>query len=1184
MLEELYVPALAEAVRYDRCCAYFSSSVLSAAARGFGGLIERLISMGEAAPRPAVRLVVNEELSAEDVEALTETGDTAILEAQLKRRFKTPRQALEKARLKMLAWLVKEGLLEVRVGVMRRSAGIVHGKYGIAIDGDGYAVVFAGSGNETAQGLSGNYEQLEVSTSWGDPERHDEYSREFGLLWEDTHPDVHTLPLPEAIRLQLVRLAPSKPPIREPSDALPRQRAAMTWRFITEAPFLAGGAAACDATAMVPIWPHQRRVVEETAAAWPSGRLLCDEVGLGKTVEAILVMRRLMAGRGVKKVLVLPPAGLLRQWQGELREKGGLLFPRLEGSALFWPDGSTRANVDLAAALQEDGLILSRELARLDFNVQKILAGPTWDLVLLDEAHAARRRKSVEGEFNGANLLLGLLRELQLKGKARGILLLSATPMQTQPWEPWDLLSVLGEGGDWLAEFSRVRAFYDAVVGVGTGRCDQDLAYRAASLVAADRHFPSPDGSEEWKRIASDVAHRLRFCPTSEREKTAAWLRRGSPLSRRMHRNTRDTLRRYFQMGLLDAAPARRRVEDVRYDFTDERERHVYEGITAYIERRFKELEEEKPGKGFVMTIYRRRASSSPMALFESLSRRKRGLEQVASQRAYFDEIDTEDQPETRDLPDVGEGGDVVNLSAAYPTSPTVAKAELEEVNHLLRELAELGAKDSKLEQFYDQLRRVTEDGRPVLVFTEYTDTMVYLRQNLVSHYGETLGCYSGNGGERWDGKEWMSVTKDAITSDLRQGKLRILVCTDAASEGLNLQSAGAVIDYDLPWNPSKVEQRIGRIDRIGQKLPVIRIVNFFLKDSVDDRVYTALRERCGLFEHFVGPMQPVLARARKMLLGQDTADVHALKRAATEVQDNTLAEEAYLQSEAVAVVNSIPPLSLKEIGEALSLLTREFGPAAKKDPKRQRWSLSIPGTKRATYSNSLQELEHDSHVVPLSPLDPNFRELAQGLARAGERLPLVVESCSRGAFRRSMALWIGDQEWRQVESMAQLADLVAGWDGSFPDPCLWVKAKEYARTKVEVDVADMERVAAEREREGLEHQLAAARERLKMELGRYLVTVGHGAGDPNEDLIQVMNRSGPAGQRMRLCLDKLGGYPEWSPELQSQIAAFAEQLSPGQLRARQSFAELDAALQDPRWGARSILSGSDRQHQTDNA
>jgi len=156
LLEELYVPALSAAVRYDRCCSYFSSSVLAAAARGFAGMIERLESMGKNAPRPAVRLVVNEELDEEDVKAMLETGNLDVLEKRLKKHFKTPKDILEKQRLAMLAWLVNKGLLAIRVGVMRRGGGIVHAKFGGVSDEVGYSIVFAGSGNESSRGILGN--------------------------------------------------------------------------------------------------------------------------------------------------------------------------------------------------------------------------------------------------------------------------------------------------------------------------------------------------------------------------------------------------------------------------------------------------------------------------------------------------------------------------------------------------------------------------------------------------------------------------------------------------------------------------------------------------------------------------------------------------------------------------------------------------------------------------------------------------------------------------------------------------------------------------------------------------------------------------------------------------------------------------------------------------------------------
>ena len=366
LVARLYEPGLRAAVRYDRCCAYFSSSVLSAAASGFGAFIARILA-GEITARPALHLLVNEELLEADVEALLHAGQDAPLIQTLLDRFGTPANALQKRRLEMLAWLAREGWLEVRVGVMRLGGGILHAKFGLFTDGAGDAVVFAGSGNESANGVRGNYEQLEISKSWEDPDRSAHYRAEFDGLWAGTDPAVATVPLPQAVHERLIRLAPEAPPIAEAEDDLRRRRAAMLWEYALSAPFMPeGGAATCDAMAPVTLWPHQHHVVREVAEAWPAGRLLCDEVGMGKTVEAILVLRRLLAGRGVARALILPPANLLPQWQGELREKGGLRVPRLEGpKTLVWPDGSRQPVSGLAEALEQDVLLLSRETARL---------------------------------------------------------------------------------------------------------------------------------------------------------------------------------------------------------------------------------------------------------------------------------------------------------------------------------------------------------------------------------------------------------------------------------------------------------------------------------------------------------------------------------------------------------------------------------------------------------------------------------------------------------------------------------------------------------------------------------------------------------------------------------------------------------------------------------------------------
>ena len=130
--------------------------------------------------------------------------------------------------------------------------------------------------------------------------------------------------------------------------------------------------------------------------------------------------------------------------------------------------------------------------------------------------------------------------------------------------------------------------------------------------------------------------------------------------------------------------------------------------------------------------------------------------------------------------------------------------------------------------------------------------------------------CFSGRGGEvpATDGATWRQVGRDDAKRRFREGEADVLLCTDAAAEGLNFQFCGAVVNYDMPWNPMRVEQRIGRIDRLGQAHPRIRIVNLHYEGTVETDVYRALRERIQLFETVVGRLQPILAQLPGAIAG----------------------------------------------------------------------------------------------------------------------------------------------------------------------------------------------------------------------------------------------------------------------------------------------------------------------------
>jgi hypothetical protein len=185
---------------------------------------------------------------------------------------------------------------------------------------------------------------------------------------------------------------------------------------------------------------------------------------------------------------------------------------------------------------------------------------------------------------------------------------------------------------------------------------------------------------------------------------------------------------------------------------------------------------------------------------------------------------------------------------------------------------------DSKFEAFRDRLDAVLAQGQRLIVFTQYLDTLDFIRDKLIAVYGDKIACYSGRGGEVWDAGQntWRVVDKAEVKARCKHSHpqaIKILLGTDAASEGLNLQQFSALISYDLPWNPMRVEQRIGRIDRIGQEAPSVKVLNLYMKDTIEEDAYLTLKGRIGVFEEVVGPLQPILAEMprifRKLAQGE---------------------------------------------------------------------------------------------------------------------------------------------------------------------------------------------------------------------------------------------------------------------------------------------------------------------------
>ena len=896
LVELFYVPALKSAVRYDRLTGYFNAQALTLAARGIEGLIRKAGRM---------RLVVGCTLEPPEIEAI-EKGERLRdqVERHLASRPLDPLDRLSTNALELLAWMVAHGFLDVKLAVpcdaQRRpipSDGIFHEKAGIIRDSPGDRIAWNGSLNETASGWRHNWESISVFTSWGpDPRRVEYEESNFELIWADKATGVIVLDILDTLRQDLMRFMPEddtparlrkdaadedrKPPRPRPKKSIrPRKpladdRRSLIWSFIESAPSQgSGGERVGEETSAITLWPHQARALERLYGNWPPKLLIADEVGLGKTIQAGILLRQAWLAKRIKRVLILAPKAVLKQWQIELREKFNLNWPIYDGRKLvFLPSPATHGRhnrvVDRNSWHKEHAVITSSQLMRRTDRANTLLNdAERWDLVVLDEAHHARRRAAGTARERGPNHLLKLMRGL--KHRTKGLVLLTATPMQVHPIEVWDLLDLLDLPPEWSSE-----AFLRFVSDVGESDPSPQAMGRLAALFRAmERAYgrTEPDtvkhlvgnsrmrAKRALKLLRDESPAQFRLLDTARRQSAFKLILANTPIRRLVSRHTRELLRRYFKAGLLSTPIADRRVEDHFLELTPD-ERALYEAVENYIGSTYNKASPNvRNAVGFVMTIYRRRLASSFNALRITLRSRLEALESGTIQNLQGNE---EDAPDDEAVDEVLDAEDVGALER-----DALAAEEAISIEGLLASIRLLPL-DSKFNGLKTILHRLREDGyQQAMVFTQFTDTMDFLRTHLLASTDLKLMCFSGRGGEVPSGDcRWHRITRDDAKKRFREGRAEVLVCTDAAAEGLNFQFCGALINYDMPWNPMRVEQRIGRIDRLGQKYPIIRIANLHYEGTVEADVYRALRSRIKLFESVVGPLQPILSKLSRRI------------------------------------------------------------------------------------------------------------------------------------------------------------------------------------------------------------------------------------------------------------------------------------------------------------------------------
>ncbi len=814
MIAGLYEPLLDQAVRYDRTTYTFTAKGLIAAAAGTASLVRnggRIRLICDHSVKDDVleaihdgqldaETALQQEVSPEDL-LLTEVADIA-----------------DRNHLDMAYWLVANGIMEVKVAI--RGIRIFHNKSGIVEDAQGNRAAFAGSLNETLSGWRHNWESIDIYTESEGLAHLEARESEFQALWTNRASGLKVIDLPSYYRDYIVERAPASPPeirsIQKRSSGYTVKDHAVNdyWQRIYDA--LANDPDSTVATIPAALWPHQERFRQQNVGSDAVRRLIADEVGLGKTLQAGVILKtRINQGKATRAIVIAPKAAT-KQWQSELLMKFAIDAPIIDTHGRYYRDGRTDPgssppwNTPLSIAGHQ-WLVRNAD----DF----LSTCGEYDIVIVDEAHRARFRNVDHEQRRQPNQYLRLLS--QLSRRTRELLLLTATPMQLNEVELWALLELLEPEGWRSAEY---RHFYKAEPpDLAEWKYLRDLWRKTNPPETGD--FLLVSDNDDY------IAESLK--DPSTLQATLDTMQQSAPARRLMSRHTRELLRQYRRQGLLDAPVPQRQARDVVITMTPP-ERELYDEIRELVRQCYAERGISPQSLGFITTIFRKRFGSSTHAYAQTLRNAANRIPQDADD--WMTLLDDADLDELSD----------------HETNVLNNAANLDALLKSADEAERLSQQDSKRSRLTGVIAEIREQGHNhILLFTQFRDTQSWLSEHLrrSGHFVTELFGQDGRLGDRGSRLE-----------EFQQQQQGILLCTETASESLNLQFCTAVINYDIPWNPMTLEQRAGRIDRIGQERSVVDVINLFYEDTAEHDAYKAVERRFKGIVDNVGAYPPIIS------------------------------------------------------------------------------------------------------------------------------------------------------------------------------------------------------------------------------------------------------------------------------------------------------------------------------------
>jgi superfamily II DNA or RNA helicase len=794
---------------YRRIAGYFRSSIFELVGE-------------EIATIPKVQVVCNSELDAADVLVSKHARETALM-GRWNAAAAEVEALLHRERYHKLYELLTGGRVEIRV--VPKDRVFVHGKAGVIEAADGLKTCFLGSINETKSAFAKNYEIL-----WEDPSPEGVawVEEEFAALWEDA------FPLPDAIVDEVRRIA-ERVEIRF-ADVKPQELPAAA---LAESPIYRGGEQ---------LQPWQRSFVTMFLQHRETyGRvrlLLADEVGVGKTLSlAASAMVSVLLGDG--PVLILCPSTLTLQWQMELADKLGIPSAVWSSTKKVWldPHGHeirTRGPEDIARCPAQIAIV-STGLIFHDSEECQYLLKRKFGTVVLDEAHKARRRGALGSKKQEPNNLLDFMG--RIGPRAKNLLLATATPIQTEIHELWDLLRILNSGTDFVLgrELFGRWANWERALPIVKG-AEIPTEVREAWEWLRNPFPPSSEdalfarlrlklGLPEMTFFTDRGFGSLGFLEQQAIAQVLApgFLREHNPIIRHTVLRRRKTLE---DAGLLE------RVGVAIHPAPDARG-GAYSGISF-------------EGLGLLTNYPFDLAYRAAIAFTAALQKRTKaaGFMRTLLLQRICSSFASGRATAARMLErEVLEDEEQINLVEEVLSDLTGEEAGY--LRTIVEELSRPEARDPKTGAARFFLTEHRTDGKNWLehgciLFSQYFDTVRALAAELASALdGEPVAIYAGAGksGIFRDG-DFAAVEREDIKTAVKKREIRLLVATDAASEGLNLQTLGTLINVDLPWNPARLEQRLGRIKRIGQVRQTVDMLNLVYHDTQDEQVYAVISRR----------------------------------------------------------------------------------------------------------------------------------------------------------------------------------------------------------------------------------------------------------------------------------------------------------------------------------------------------